>query len=230
MTDRTASATAPKPRGERRIAGWRLAALIEIAAFLALALLIDWYFFAGDRFINVQPHPFWIIVLLVAAQYGTSEALVATVAASAALLVGNLPQQRLDQDIYAYLLDLARNPILWLATVIFIGEISSRHRSRIRELAQLLDTAERRERTVDAAYRKVAAAKSELEVRVAGQMKTVVALHQAAKAIDRARPEEVLLGVDKIVQAILNPRQYSVHLLEGRASTLSLANRRCSAA
>src|SRR3546814_2467936 len=91
---------------------WRITALLEIALFLAGALLLDRYVFAGDRFASVQPHPFWIIILLMAAQYGTGEALLAAVASTAALLIGNIPDQPIDQDIYAYILELARNPIL----------------------------------------------------------------------------------------------------------------------
>src|SRR3546814_16887095 len=93
---------------------WRITALLEIALFLAGALLLDRYVFAGDRFASVQPHPFWIIILLMAAQYGTGESLLAAVASTAALLIGNITDQPLDQGTYAYILDLARNPILWL--------------------------------------------------------------------------------------------------------------------
>ena len=51
-----------------------------------LPLLADHLLFGGDRFAAVSPHPFWIVVLLIAAQYGTSEALAAAALASAALL------------------------------------------------------------------------------------------------------------------------------------------------
>jgi len=205
----------PKPRTvARRLAGWRFAAWIEIALFLGAALLLDHFVFAGDRFFNVQPHPFWIIILLVAAQYGTGEALLATIACTAALLVGNIPDQPIDQDIYIYILTLCRNPILWLFTVVFVGEIGRRHRNRIDELLLEAEGGREHIRVLDDAYRKVAAAKSQLEVRVAGQMKTVVALYQAARAIDRLAPEEVLNGVDKIIQTILDPQQYSVFLLD----------------
>jgi hypothetical protein len=205
-------AIAPKPA--RRFGGWRLTALLEIAVFLAIALLLDRYVFAGDRFAGVQPHPFWIIILLMAAQYGTGEALLATIASTAALLIGNIPDQPIDQDIYAYLLGLFRDPILWLITVVFIGEIGRRHRNRIAELAARLADSERHAGTLDDAYRKLAEAKSRLEVRVAGQMKTVVSLYQAARAIDRLAPAEVLNGVGQIIRTILDPQQYSVFLLE----------------
>jgi len=201
---------------DRQIAGWRRTALLEIAAFMAVALWIDWQFFDGNRYFNVQPHPFWILVLLIAAQYGTGEALVAALVATVGLLAWNLPPRTMDQDLYDYLFELARNPILWLITVIFIGEIGSRHRSRIHELGVALEAMDQRMQAVDDAYRRVAAAKSQLEIRVAGQMRTVVALYNAAKAIDQMQPEQVILGVDKIVQAILSPKKHSLFLLNGQ--------------
>src|SRR3546814_7909237 len=51
--------------------------------------------------------------------------------------------------------------------------------------------------TVDDAHRRLAEAKTGLEVRVAGQMKSVVSLYQASRAIDRLAPGEVLTGVDQ---------------------------------
>ncbi|WP_370154899.1 GAF domain-containing protein [Ferrovibrio sp.] len=202
------------PRPARRLAGWRLIALLEIGVFLIAALLLDHYLFAGDRFAAVQPHPFWIIILLTAAQYGTGEALLATIACSIALLAGNIPDQPIDQDIYSFYLDLFRNPILWLLTVIFVGEIGRRHRNRIADLSHRLSHSERQVGVLDEAYRKLAEAKTRLEVRVAGQMKTVVALYEAARAIDRQAPEEVLAGVDQIIRTILDPQQYSVFMLQ----------------
>ncbi|TAE82367.1 MAG: hypothetical protein EAY76_03250, partial [Alphaproteobacteria bacterium] len=51
--------------------GLRVSALLEIALFLGLALLINLVFGGSPRFIASQPHPFWILILLVSAQYGS---------------------------------------------------------------------------------------------------------------------------------------------------------------
>src|SRR3546814_18684775 len=83
------------------------------------------------------------------------------------------------------LLELARNQILWLRTVVFIGEIGRRHRNRIAELSGRLVETEQHIGTLDDAYRRLAEAKTRLEMRVAGQMKTVVSPYPEARAIDR---------------------------------------------
>ena len=53
--------------------GLRLVAIVEAILIIAAILLIDQFAGAGDRFMHVQPHPFWTPVLLVAAQYGALE-------------------------------------------------------------------------------------------------------------------------------------------------------------
>ena len=71
---------------------------VEMAIFFAVALAIDTLAFGGDRFRDVAPHPFWAVVVLVSLQYGTNEGLIAAVASSAALLIGNIPPQPLSLD------------------------------------------------------------------------------------------------------------------------------------
>jgi len=67
--------------------------LLEIVFLLAVVLMVDHTFFAGDRFWGVQPHPFFFIVLLISVQYGAIEGLVTALLASTALLAGNIPEQ-----------------------------------------------------------------------------------------------------------------------------------------
>ena len=46
------------------IFGLRRSALVEIALFLAVALAFDMLVLDGARYRDVQPHPFWALVLL----------------------------------------------------------------------------------------------------------------------------------------------------------------------
>src|SRR5690242_11002358 len=113
--------------GERRLLGLRRSALIELAAFFAAALAIDWAAFGGTRFAGVSPHPFWLAVLLVSVQYGISEGLLAAALASAALLLFNVPPAALGQDLHLWLMQVLRLPVLWFATALVVGELQQRH-------------------------------------------------------------------------------------------------------
>ncbi|MGQ3070402.1 MAG: GAF domain-containing protein [Ferrovibrionaceae bacterium] len=208
--------TAP---GDRQAWRWPAnpRALLEILLFVAVTLAIDHFFFDGHRFRTVTLHPFWLMVLLVSVQYGVAEGLAAALAGTAALWIGNLPPARLDQDLYGYWLGVAAMPAAWLAAAVLFGELRARDRRRIIVLSRALADGERQNETLSRAYDEISAAKRELEARVAGQLRTVFSIYQAAKAIERLGPGEVLSGVAELVRAILSAKRFSVFLLKGDA-------------
>ncbi|GAB4187767.1 MAG: hypothetical protein OHK0024_28230 [Thalassobaculales bacterium] len=188
---------------------------LELALFFGLCLAIDHFFLDGTRFREVQPHPFWIIVLLFTAQYGTGEGLAAATAATAVLLVGNLPPQLLQEDPFDYTFRLSANPMMWLTAAVLLGEIRSRQRRRLDAAQAALAAAGERERLLGEAYDRLSAANQGLEERVAGQLRTVFTLYRAARAIEKLGPGEVLLGIADLVREVLSPSKFSVYLLNG---------------
>ena len=198
----------------RRLYAVRGTALIEMGLFFAVALVIDFVFLDGVRFWNVAPHPFWIAVVLMSVQYGTNEGVLAAVLSTLMLLVGNLPDQGVEQDLYAYLLDVSISPILWLVTAVLVGELRLRQINKENTLNEALEEARERENTVAGRYKNLLAVKERLEARVAGQLKTVFSTYQAAKAIENLSGPQVLLGVSKLVESVLNPQKFSIFLLQ----------------
>lgn len=205
-----------------KLMGLRRNALIEIAIYLADAILIDLAFLDGTRFREVSPHPFWPILLLIAVQYGTSEALVAAVASSALLLIGNIPAQSITQDTYDYLSKLVAEPVMWFVAAVVLGELRMRHISERDKLQQDLTAAVKREEDITAAYGRVTTLKDSLEARVAGQMRTAINMYQAARNLERLDPSEVLLGISEIVHAVMNPEQFSLYLLRDDVLEISI--------
>jgi GGDEF domain-containing protein len=196
-----------------KILGLRTSAIIEIIAFLVIALIADYYVFDGDRFINVSPHPFWIVVILIACQYGTAEGVLAAILSSLVLLVGNLPGQKIESDLYEYLLNILTNPIMWLTAAVFVGEIRQRHiRERVRLQKELVESQEREE-TITSAYTRLKGLKDNLELKIAGQLRSSIDTYRAAKSIEKLAPTEVIQGVEELVRAVLNPQKFSVYLL-----------------
>ena len=92
----------------------RTSPIAETSLFIAAVLASDVIWGAGDRFIHLDPHPFWVIVLFMAVQYGTTEALLATGACTIALLAGNMPTQAFGQSIHDYALQILLTPPLWM--------------------------------------------------------------------------------------------------------------------
>ncbi|MBN67473.1 MAG: hypothetical protein CMM94_07925 [Rickettsiales bacterium] len=199
---------------DKTIAGIRVSALIEIAVFLVVALLLDAAAFDGNRYWGVEPHPFWIIILAAAVQYGTNEALVAAILASIVLLLGNMPPQPDGMDWYTYIYYAALNPLLWVVTAVILGEVRQRHIRQRQKIEKELDESRDREDTIAESYRVVKARKENLEVQVAGQLTSSVEAYRAAKAVESLDPKAVLQGIENLVQAILGPQKFSVFMLD----------------
>src|SRR5579883_1800733 len=167
------------------VLGIRCSALLEIALLLVATLLVDRIFFDGTRFRSLAIHPFWIPILLVSAQYGTNAGLAAALSSSVALLAGNLPPQGIFQDRFAWLFAISRTPLLWFTASVVLGELRSRHLRESEKMRVDLAEAARRENVLIEAYKRLETAKEALETRVAGQLRTALALYEAAKGIEK---------------------------------------------
>jgi GGDEF domain-containing protein len=192
--------------------GLRRVALIELAILVALIVAIDFLFGDGTRFRAIVPHPFWLPVLLLVVQYGTNEGLIAAIFCTAALYLGNLPPQTIETDIYAYLFAVTLQPTLWVVSAVVFGELRMRQIRREDALRERLGEAEKRNEVLTGAYQQLSKVKEQLEVRVAGQLRTVVSTYQAAKAIEKLGPAEVMLGVSDLVRAIMAPSKFSIYV------------------
>lgn len=196
------------------ILGLRLSALFEIALFLGAMLVLDVLIGQGDRFYDISPHPFWALIILIAAQYGTAEALVAAIAASAVLLLGNLPDQSITQDMYDYLLDVFRYPLMWLVTSVLLGELRQRHIRERNQLRTALAESHQRETKISTSYQWVRDAKEKLELRIAGSLRSSIAIYHAVKMMENLSPSEALKGMQEMINNVLHPESYSIYLLE----------------
>ncbi len=196
-----------------RILGVRRSALLEIALFFVLAILLDQFVFDADSFWYVTPHPFWLIILLVTVQYGTAEGVLAALAATVVLLAVGIPEQTLNQDLYDYLFNIVRRPLMWFVAAVFLGELRMRHLREREQLRKQLEEARRNEKVIADAYQRQQEIKTDLEVRVAGQMRTVISMHQAVKSLEQLDSGKVLFSIMDMVRAVMNPQKSSVFIL-----------------
>lgn len=205
-----------------RIIGIRVSAIVEALVMLVVLTLIDAFFLNGDRFWNVNPHPFWIPVLLLAAQYGTAEGLVAALLATLFLLVGNMPAVAEGQGHYDYLYELSINPILWFVAGWLIGELRQRHVRERDELRKELADATQRENVISDSYKFVRNRKEALEVQVSGQLASSIEAYRAAKAVETLDPKSVMQGVERLVKSVLGPQKFSLYILHDTKLTATI--------
>jgi hypothetical protein len=227
MTPTTISSTLPVARLSRAkpaapagwtqatIAGIRVIALVEVAALLLLALMID-HFWQANRFAGVEPHPFLLIVVIAAAHYGLGEGLIAAAAASLALRVGNLPPPAAGADGYDFLWACVAQPLSWVALAVAVGILRNYHLGRQRRIEEQLSDSLRRERDIAAGFDHVRRAKNRLQEAVAAHLRSVVTLYKAAQHVERLDPLDVLGGARGLISAGLGPEKFSLYLLDGR--------------
>jgi len=199
----------PKPR----LLGLRLAAAVETGVLIAIILLLDRVVGTGDRFFHVEPSPFWIPVLLVAAQYGLEEALFAAAAASVALLLFNVPPPAQGADAIAHAATMARNPAMWTLGALLVGGLAERHLRRAALLDKNLRQLSAETATLTETVERLAQSNEALETRIAGQLATFASLYEAAKAVERESPGQVLIGAARLVRSALNAKEFSIYLL-----------------
>ena len=208
-------------RTHRAILGLRVSALVETLLFLGVALLVDSLLGAGDRFSEISPHPFWIIVLLVSTYYGTNEGLATAALCAIAALAGHIPEQGFNEESTAWLLRVSADPVLWIMAALLLGEIRSGHRHRFEALKGTLENARRQVAAIAQAYEMLSESKSTLEVRVAAQVQTVQSVYRASRAIERQGTDDVLAGIPDLVRAIMAPGKFSLFLLNGSSLSVS---------
>lgn len=206
------------------VLGLRLSALVEILLSLAIMMFIDIAAFGGHRFWDANPHPFWLIVLFIACKYGTKEAIIAALLCTLFLLVGNMPEHTMGQDSYAYLFYVLKLPLMWLIAAVAFGELRMMHIRERDFLESSLKESEEREQTIAQSYQKVKMLKDQIEMRMAGQLRSSVSAYHAARSMEVLSPSEVLKGLEKLVNVSLYPEQFSVFLLNNNRLDVTLTH------
>ncbi len=106
-----------------------LGAVIELAALVALIILVDWTFpWIGVT--ALEPSPLWLPVLLLSLQYGTVAGLLAAAAATAVYVFNGVAEQVVGENFFAYLLRIWALPILWIGVALVLGQF------RLRQIAE----------------------------------------------------------------------------------------------
>ncbi len=201
------------PLSERTLIGCRLLAVLEICFCLGLFLFFDGFFGNSDRFASWPIHPFCIPVILASSYYGTREGLAAAILASLALLVGQLPEQRLNEVSNAWLLRAMYWPLIWSTIAITLGLIADNFRNRLKRIDLESRATANQLNSLTLAYQQSLRVNNQLETRVASQVCTVNAMYKASRAIERFEIGDVLVGVKELVVEVMQPSKFSLFLL-----------------
>lgn len=190
----------------------------------AMAMGVDYFFFNGNRFWEMELHPFLFIVTIVSIQYGTNNGLIAAILATLALLVGNLPEQTIFQDTFDYIFYVSYRPMFWVALAVFFGGFRDRYWRNLKELEENLATAKNQTEELGKGYQLLDKERSRLETNLSSQSSSVLSLHQAALKLNALEPFEIFNNTLEITEAVMKSEKCSWYFLSD--STLNVAHKK----
>ncbi len=209
---------------EKRIPVFRNSSILEIVLFLILAVLVDEFWGNGNRFWSVNPHPFWIIVILICVQYGIKEGFLAVSLSTIVLLFNNMPEKDLGQYGFEYIFYVSREPISWTIGAFIVGGLRQRHIHRYNKLIDGYSKAEESEKLIVQKYIELKRIKESIEKRLTGQPITIMDVYETAKALTVFEPDDVIKQTGKVLSQLLSPEHYSVFLIENNELKLNVNN------
>jgi polysaccharide biosynthesis protein PelD len=185
--------------------------IFELFILYALLLFIDAAMPGSTRLAWINPHPFWIPVLLLSVQYGIGGGLAAALSAIAINWMINWPQQAGGEDLYDYWLRVWREPILWLAAAIILGALRAQHMYKLAVLVERLADADLQRQSIASLCNTLKAHCEALERRIAcAQDRTIEAGLVAFAALRTAKIEALPGALAAALDMLIGPAGYCV--------------------
>lgn len=181
---------------------------------LALLVAVNFLWFAGDPgFVDIHPHPYWLVVVPMAARHGFKAGAAGGVLAGLTLLV----MQHLAQSQQAWFQWPARVeltlPILFVTGGILLGEIREAQKKRYQALDDDLQRLTAAHDDLRRRYNALNRAKQELDTHIISQEQTLTTVYEAAKGLKSIEEQEIFPAVVQIVVDFLAAEACSVYLL-----------------
>lgn len=123
----------------KSLQGRKFVGVAETAVLLAVMGLADLSGIFPTRVTEIQPHPFWLPVILAASIYGRSAGYVIAVAAAMTDVALNWPDLARHADFYDFLIANSTNAIMWLGAATVLGSFRESHLERLREIQDAHD-------------------------------------------------------------------------------------------
>ena len=142
---------------------WAWFGTLETTALLFAMAFVDYAHWLPFRLTQLQPHPFWIPVVLAASCYGRPAGYFVAICAT----VLDWSQFADHPDFYDFLVASSKNAILWLAAAAVLGRFRERQVERRREAEEARDQRTEEARILADRCRALARETADLERRIA---------------------------------------------------------------
>ncbi len=202
----------PKAKTGKTTSTWLLEAVLGLAAITALNLLL---YRQDPGFSQATPHPFWIVVVLLAVRYGFRAGLVSGLLAGGAYIV--LRAQTVDTLDMVEIKSFALwgRPLLFVAVGVLLGEIRQSQIRRFNNLDRRHEELRREFAQIQKQYDSLATAKQEIDTRIISQEQTLSTLYEAAQGLRSLEEKDIYPAVLDLLRDYLKVEDSCVYAIEG---------------
>lgn len=188
--------------------------IIEILLGYAILIAINLFWFRDNiGFVGVKYHPFWIVILLVAARYGFRGGLMAGLSAAVILLALIKTTNPIITAKTLITYEYLETPLLFIVVGTFLGELRQNQKRKYRDVKTKYETLKKNNTNLIENFKALNDAKKELDTRIIGQEQTVSTLYDAAQDLKSLKEADIYPAVLGILTQFVGAEKCSIYML-----------------
>lgn len=181
----------------------------------AILITINLVFFKDQpAFIGVMPHPYWLVILLIASRYGAFQGILA--GSLAALLYFHFVSKSevINFGVFSFPRGAYKLPFLFMLVGGILGEIRNMYKKRYLTLEDKYYETVDELQDLGLQYAAVTESKQELEKRIAFQSTTLLNLFERLNSMETLEPQSLYDKIPELLKELLNVTCSSVYLVQ----------------
>ncbi|MFA7585441.1 MAG: hypothetical protein WCY11_04475 [Novosphingobium sp.] len=196
----------PAPRGLLR-------ANLELLAIFAVLLAVDRLFFGASAFASLTPNPYWLAVLAMAVGYGSGMGLLAAIVATTLWVAASRGDTGADH--LQAMLQLSIQPMLWVATALVVGELTTSRLNQVRRLQRRIARTDEEFAVLMETVEHLVRTNRSLQVRIATEERTVGQAISLAIELANEDEQRRLEGITLLVALAAQTEDFVFYVAQG---------------
>lgn len=211
---------------QSKVSKFKLSKYFEVLLGLIGITAVNLIFWRSDPgFVNVSPHPYWLVVLLTATRYGFAGG--AFAGSMAALLVLVFKSLAIPDISFADFrtLDMWGKPLLFFLVGVVLGENRQLQIREFEDVCEARDAFKEAFDKIKVKFDILSEAKQEVDTKILSQESTLGTLYEAAQGLRSLSIDSIYPAVLEILRDFMEVEECSIYLLEGNEFRLDTALR-----
>lgn len=191
--------------------------LLEILLGIAVILFVNVMWFPADMgFIGVPLSPYWIVVIFVAARYGSFPGFMAGLSSSAALLISVSYNTAIEQQMEFAAIPMRQIQLsaFFILIGFLLGEERSRANLRLRTAREKQNRLRDEFEALAMEHLALKNVNTELQGRILSQPDTVNTIYEAAKELVTLQVDQLYPSIVRLIKKMIGPEKCSLYVWE----------------